>query len=102
MITGPSTSTTTGVKVAFGQISETGNTVSTASQCLTDSFSVTGSPGSAVPVLCGTLTGDHSKDSFTMDTTGVAQSSQAKTRAVDVEDSFVVCTSPWKLSGEMI
>ena len=60
VITGPSTLTTTTVKAIFGQVADTGTTVSSASQCLTDSFTVAGSPASAVPVLCGTLTGDHS------------------------------------------
>lgn len=38
----------------------TGTIVSNTTQCLTDSFVVTGSSLSHVPVLCGKLTGEHS------------------------------------------
>jgi hypothetical protein len=37
-----------------------GKTISDASQCLTDTFSVSSSIG-VVPNVCGTLTNDHSE-----------------------------------------
>jgi hypothetical protein len=51
---------TNGVAVATGK----GVTVSTATQCLTDTFSVTGPGGSVPPVICGSNTGQHSKHDF--------------------------------------
>ena len=54
VITGPSTQTTTSVLNAFGK------KVTDASQCLTDTFTVTSSTGS-VPIICGTVTDDHSQ-----------------------------------------
>ena len=62
VIAGPSTSTystgqETGGSLTFGN----GNPVTTYTQCSTDTFSVTGTPGGNPPVICGTNTGYHSK-----------------------------------------
>ncbi len=65
VITGPSTDTTTEsmLKVINGQVvAEGAKTVSTASQCCTDSFSVSNPGGGASPpTICGINTGEHSK-----------------------------------------
>ena len=64
VIAGPSTVTTTVTKIINGQINSgvaTGPAVSLQTQCLTDTFSVTGPSGSVPPVICGTNTGEHSK-----------------------------------------
>ena len=63
VITGPSTRTSSVTKLLNGESSGAAAAVPTASdatQCLTDQFTVTTS-SSVIPVLCGTLTGDHSK-----------------------------------------
>jgi len=58
-ITGPSTASTSIGLQTFGNVIGTGNAVSSASQCLTDTFSVS-SPGTTnPPVICGTNTGQH-------------------------------------------
>jgi len=41
-----------------------GKAISTATQCLTDTFSLTGPGGSVPPVICGTNTGEHSKSFY--------------------------------------
>ena len=47
---------------AGGSLSLAGTVkVSAATQCQTDTFQVTGSPGGNPPVICGTNTGYHSK-----------------------------------------
>ena len=56
VITGPSTRT---ISIAKKVTTPVGEGVSDATQCLTDIFTVTSSL-STVPVLCGTLTNDHS------------------------------------------
>jgi hypothetical protein len=56
VISGPSTLT---ASVATGP---TGKEVSFATQCLTDTFSLTGPIGSVPPVICGTNTGEHSTE----------------------------------------
>ena len=61
VITGPSTLTDTSTKILNGATNAGGVEVSTASQCLTDSFSVTSPGGSTNPVLCGVNSGEHSK-----------------------------------------
>ena len=62
-ITGPSTSTTTSAKLKIlnGITDGAGAAVTTASQCLTDSFSVTSSNGNSPPTICGNNAGKHSK-----------------------------------------
>ena len=66
VIAGPSTLTATDVtKVLFGQANPSGTAgkaASTNSQCQTDQFIVTGSKGINPPVICGTNSGEHSKD----------------------------------------
>ncbi|XP_059087694.1 uncharacterized protein LOC131884073 isoform X2 [Tigriopus californicus] len=61
VITGPSTSTVSTSKTLNGQ--QVGSTVGVAStqatQCLTDSFSVTNPNGVSPSVICGTNTGEH-------------------------------------------
>ena len=43
-----------------GSISPTGALiVTTATQCLTDTFTMTGVPGSVPPTICGTNSGYH-------------------------------------------
>jgi len=60
VITGPSTLTTTATKILNGAVNPTSTVLaSLASQCLTDSFSVTNPGGGSNPVLCGTNTGEH-------------------------------------------
>jgi hypothetical protein len=63
VIAGPSTITTSAYTELNGVPTATGKgvVVSTATQCLTDAFSVTGPGGSVPPVICGTNTGQHSK-----------------------------------------
>ena len=59
-IAGPSTATSTVAKMAGGSISPTGAlAVTTATQCLTDTFTMTGIPGGVPPTICGTNTGYH-------------------------------------------
>jgi len=62
-ITGPSTgsgATTDDGECAYGTFGSQGpGTCSAASQCLTDTFSVTNPGGPAPPVICGTNTGKH-------------------------------------------
>jgi len=63
VITGPSTLTATAVFSLNGAANTiAGVAVSLATQCLTDTFSVTGYTSSP-PVICGTNTGYHSKPS---------------------------------------
>jgi hypothetical protein len=63
VISGPNTVTNTGVaKEIGGSISKTaGVAVNYATDCLTDTFTLTGPTGSVPPVLCGTNTGQHGK-----------------------------------------
>jgi len=66
VITGPNTVTTSIFYNLFGSITATGGSKvgvpsSFATECLTDTFSVTGSGGTTPPVICGTNTGYHSK-----------------------------------------
>ncbi len=61
VISGPSTKSTSDVLILSGVIQKTnGQKATVASQCLTDTFSVT-SPGvTNPPVICGTNSGEHS------------------------------------------
>merc|ERR1712008_623962 len=59
VITGPSTLTVSATKVLNGAVNAGGVPASLASECLTDSFSVTNPGGGSNPVLCGTNTGEH-------------------------------------------
>ena len=59
-ITGPSTLTTSTVKIISGVVAGDGKEASGASQCSTDLFSVTNPGGSTPPAICGTNTGEHS------------------------------------------
>jgi hypothetical protein len=60
VIAGPSTNTlSTALELGGTQIQGAGVVVSPATNCLTDSFSVTGSPGGNPPMICGTNTGYH-------------------------------------------
>ena len=62
VIAGPTTVVTTVSKSLNGNILLTGTAAfNLATQCLTDTFSVTGPSGSVPPVICGTNTGEHSK-----------------------------------------
>ena len=62
MIAGPTTATTTAVKLIGGSIAPASAVaVTLATQCLTDTFSVTTGQGSNPPVICGTNTGYHGK-----------------------------------------
>jgi len=56
-ISGPSTLTLSIGKIVGGQVGTTGKKVAQKTTCATDSFSVSNAPN--VPVVCGTLTGDH-------------------------------------------
>jgi len=64
--TGPQTASIAGfgtVKTKNGNPTSSGNafTQSTASQCLTDTFSVSTSGGGGPPAICGVNTGEHSE-----------------------------------------
>ena len=59
VLTGPSTSTQSiGLQLNGAVVHAGGKAFSTAGTCRTDTFSVGGAP--SVPVVCGTLTGEHS------------------------------------------
>ena len=65
MISGPSTSSATmGVtKILNGNpVAAGGTSATTHTQCLTDTFSVTNPGGITPPTICGTNTGEHSKE----------------------------------------
>ena len=65
VIAGPSTSTyTLGWEVAGSIALAAGKAYTAVTQCLTDTFSITGSPGGNPPVICGTNSGYHSKCIF--------------------------------------
>ena len=59
-ITGPSTSTASVLKTLAGQAAGGMKNVATATQCLTDTFSVTSPGGISPPSICGTNSGEHS------------------------------------------
>jgi hypothetical protein len=61
VIAGPSTLTTSTTLEAGGSVAAGGKAVNLATECLTDTFSLTGPAGSVPPVICGTNTGEHSK-----------------------------------------
>ena len=61
VIAGPNTLTATVSKMVNGVIGAGGKAFNLATQCLTDTFSVTGPSGSVPPVICGTNTGEHSE-----------------------------------------
>jgi hypothetical protein len=63
VISDPSTSAVVIGKAINGQMNllGTGVDVTTATQCLTDSFSVTNPGGSTPPTICGTNSNQHSK-----------------------------------------
>ena len=59
--------TTSLFEVNGGVTSAAGKPVSTATQCLTDTFTVTGGGGSNPPTICGTNTGQHGEGSSVND-----------------------------------
>ncbi len=62
VITGPNTLTTSVAYETNGALSyDTGKKFGYATQCQTDTFSMTGIPGGVPPVICGTNSGYHSK-----------------------------------------
>ena len=62
MIAGPSTVTlSVGYEVGGSTAQAAGKAITLQTQCLTDTFSVTGSAGSNPPVICGTNSGYHGK-----------------------------------------
>jgi hypothetical protein len=62
VITGPSTLTATiGFETGGTQTYLGGVKYNYATQCQTDTFSMTGVPGGIPPVMCGTNSGYHSK-----------------------------------------
>ncbi len=67
VISGPSTSTVSVGKSAFGIVDAGGaKKVTTATQCLTDLFAVTNPSGASPPAICGINTGEHSMQSSTL------------------------------------
>ncbi len=67
VITGPSMETiSTTKRVKNGGVVQNGATVpvTEATQCLTDRFSVSNADGPNPPVICGTNTGEHSKEHY--------------------------------------
>ena len=62
VIAGPNTITLSTGKEIGGSLSVgAGVAISSATQCATDTFSITGPAGSVPPVLCGTNSGEHGK-----------------------------------------
>ena len=63
VITGPNTLTAAIFYNALGSVSlkAFGQAASLATNCQTDTFTVTGSGGTTPPVICGTNTGYHSE-----------------------------------------
>jgi hypothetical protein len=62
VIAGPSTVTlTVGYEVGGSTATAIGKKYTLATQCQTDTFSLTGPGGSTPPVICGTNSGEHSK-----------------------------------------
>jgi len=62
VITGPNTLTTSvNFNIAGSFSYAAGIKVGYATQCQTDTFSMTGVPGAIPPVICGTNSGYHSK-----------------------------------------
>ena len=62
VIAGPSTLTaSSGYEVGGSAATAAGKKISLATSCLTDTFSLTGPSGSVPPTICGTNTGEHSK-----------------------------------------
>ena len=67
VITGPNTLTASAFYNLLGSVAaasalKVGQTASLATNCQTDTFTVTGSGGTAPPVICGTNTGYHSME----------------------------------------
>jgi hypothetical protein len=67
VLAGPSTVTLSAAKQIAGNILYTadGVEISQATNCLTDTFSITGVPGGVPPVICGTNSGYHGKWTLT-------------------------------------
>ena len=63
-IAGPVTVQTQVTKVINGIAAGMGKGASTATQCLTDTFSVVGVEAGGPPTICGTNTGEHSKSNI--------------------------------------
>jgi len=62
VITGPNTVTTTAVfEVNGGITAAAGKPAGYATQCQTDTFTITGGGASTPPVICGTNTGQHGR-----------------------------------------
>ncbi len=60
VLAGPNTVTLSIGKEIGGSFSVgAGVAISAATQCVTDTFSITGPAGSVPPVICGTNTGEH-------------------------------------------
>ncbi len=65
VITGPSIDATTVNTILNGQSVQAGGVpVTQATQCLTDTFTVTSPQGTSPPVICGTNSGQHSEIYF--------------------------------------
>jgi hypothetical protein len=64
VVTGPSTKSTSDVLITGGTVIGGGAAASVASQCLTDTFSVSSPGASNPPVICGTNSGEHSEQIF--------------------------------------
>ena len=65
VIAGPSTVTLTVGLLTGGSVTTSpGVAFTAATQCQTDTFSITGSPGGNPPVICGTNSGYHGKNLF--------------------------------------
>lgn len=67
VITGPQTSSVSSIKTTKGELDAAAPALgqSLATQCLTDTFSVT-SGGITPPIICGTNTGEHSEIRLTL------------------------------------
>jgi len=105
VITGPSTNTASVGKQLGGGIipgAAAGKEFSYQGQCQTDTFTVS---GTTVPVLCGTLTGDHiyfdvSDDCHTMDFSfgqnALGVTAAVTNRRFSIHTSLIPCSSPNK------
>ena len=61
VISGPSTDSTSVVKLLNGIVAAKGDGASTTTQCLTDTFTISNQPN-GVPVICGDNTGQHGQN----------------------------------------
>lgn len=103
VITGPNTYTLSSLYTGNGGavVTEAGMTLSPGTQCMTDTFSVTGY-GSSPPVICGTNTGYHmyvdanpACNTLLFQLTPTAVGTTLATRQWNIKISQISCFSAW-------